>query len=99
LSSTKYENKRAKQVLFGSGGKREAHTMYTHVSKCKNDDLKRKENILRKRLKDLSCSCASKINIVKMINLPKAIYRFNAIHINILMPFFTKKQKKILKLT
>jgi hypothetical protein len=38
FSSTKLENKRAEQVLPGSGMEGEvAKIMYTHVSKCKND--------------------------------------------------------------
>jgi hypothetical protein len=44
FSSTKLENKRAEQVLPGSGewrwSGRQAQMMYTHVSKCKNDKLK-----------------------------------------------------------
>jgi hypothetical protein len=54
FSSTKSKNKTAEQVLPGSGegvgelgeGRRMeavARTMYTHVSKCKNDKIKGKK--------------------------------------------------------
>jgi hypothetical protein len=36
-----------------------------------------KENL--RRWKDLPCSWIGRINIVKMVILPKAVYRFNAI--------------------
>jgi len=42
--------------------------------------LKKEIEDLR-RWKDLPCSWIRRIDIVKMANLPKAIYRFNAIPI------------------
>ena len=44
-------------------------------------------------MKDIPCSWIGKIYIVKMIILPKAIYRLNAISIKISMAFFTKLKK------
>jgi hypothetical protein len=41
FSSTKLENKRAEEVLLGSGWGEVAQTMYMHVSNCKNDKIKK----------------------------------------------------------
>ena len=41
-----------------------------------------------KKSKDTLCSWTEHINIVKIVMLSKAIYRFNAIPIKILMMFF-----------
>ena len=50
------------------------------------------------RWREIPCSWIGRINVVKMTILPKAIYRFNGISIQLPMAVFTELAQKNLKI-
>ena len=74
---------------------KEVKDLYTENHKTLMKDTEDDSN----KWKDILCSWIGRSNVINMPLLPRAIYKFTAIHIKIPMEIFTDTEQTILKFT
>ena len=79
--------KRIKYLEINISKETKEWKLYTENNKTLIKEIKGNIN----RLRDIPCSWVGRINSVKMIIQPNAIYRFNVISIKLPMAFFSQK--------
>ena len=72
---------------------KEAKDLYSENYKTLMKDTEEDSN----KWKDILCSWIGRSNVINMPLLPRAIYKFTAIHIKIPMEIFTDTEQVILK--